>query len=291
MYLHRCTTSEEYALLINSPAFATRWMIEHHLARTHAGPGPIRIPGFCTVCQQAVDFTASYDNAWRAPDGVSIPNWRDYLRCPTCTMNGRQRLIVQLIVEWVMSLPQRELVTIYMMEQISPLYRWATTTFPRIRWIGSEYLGPNCAPPSQPGDIRHEDAEALTLASESVDLVISCDVLEHVNDPQRALTEASRILRPGGRALLTFPMDPNTPFNQRRATLIDGRPHHLLPPIYHGNPLSEEGSLVFTDFGWEVLAQLRAAGFDDATLNVYWAYELGYLGVQFYFLGHKSSLR
>src|SRR5439155_236979 len=68
----------------------------------------------------------------------------------------------------------------------------------------------------------------------------------------------------------------------------DDTVRHLLPEIYHGNPLSRRGSLVFTDFGWEVLAQLRAAGLSDAALYVYWGYELGYLGIQFYFLGHKA---
>jgi hypothetical protein len=288
MHLHRCTTSDDYATLINAPEFTIRWMLEYHLAHRNSGKNSLTIPGFCTVCQRAVDFAASFDGAWRAPDGTLIPNWRDYLRCPVCTMNGRQRMIAQLIVEWIMNLQRRVDVEVYMMEQISPLFRWATTTFPWIRWIGSEYLGPD-HPPGTTGKIRHEDAEALSLPSESVDLVISCDVLEHVNDPQRAFAEATRALRPGGRSLLTFPMDPNMRENQRRATLEGGHLHHFQPPIYHGNPLSRDGSLVFTDFGWEVVGQLRAAGLVDATLNIYWAYELGYLGIQFYFIGHKTA--
>jgi len=167
--------------------------------------------------------------------------------------------------------------------------RAPTTTFPWVDWIGSEYLGPDRVTPTTTGRVRHEDAEALSLGDGSVDLVVSCDVLEHVNAPQRVIAETARVLRPEGHAILTFPMDPALDHNRRRADIVDGRVRHLLPAIRHGNPLSPEGSLVFTDFGWDVLEQLRAAGLADVSLRVYWAYELGYLGIQFYFSGRKAA--
>jgi 2-polyprenyl-3-methyl-5-hydroxy-6-metoxy-1,4-benzoquinol methylase len=46
-------------------------------------------------------------------------------------------------------------------------------------------------------DIRHADA--------SFDTVVSCETVEHVPDPRRALRELARVLRPGGRLLLTTP--------------------------------------------------------------------------------------
>jgi SAM-dependent methyltransferase len=45
--------------------------------------------------------------------------------------------------------------------------------------------------------------ERLPLADGSFDLVISWDVVEHVQDPERLIAEISRVLRPGGRALVT----------------------------------------------------------------------------------------
>lgn len=49
------------------------------------------------------------------------------------------------------------------------------------------------------------DIEAIALPDAAVDLVIANHVLEHVDD-RAALAELRRILRPGGRAVLTVPL-------------------------------------------------------------------------------------
>lgn len=45
--------------------------------------------------------------------------------------------------------------------------------------------------------------EALPFADNSFDLVTCWDVLEHVQDPELLLAEISRVVRPGGRVLIT----------------------------------------------------------------------------------------
>ncbi|WP_338684432.1 class I SAM-dependent methyltransferase [Haloferula helveola] len=48
-------------------------------------------------------------------------------------------------------------------------------------------------------------ADAIPLPDESVDSVLCTEVLEHVPDPMAVWNEFHRILRPGGRVLLTTP--------------------------------------------------------------------------------------
>src|SRR5262249_51295934 len=47
--------------------------------------------------------------------------------------------------------------------------------------------------------------ESLPVTSGSIDLVLSYDVFEHVQDPAKCLGECFRVLKPGGLALLVFP--------------------------------------------------------------------------------------
>jgi ubiquinone/menaquinone biosynthesis C-methylase UbiE len=53
----------------------------------------------------------------------------------------------------------------------------------------------------RPGNVLRAGAEALPLADDSVDTVVSTLVLCTVGDPDRSLQEARRVLKPGGRLL------------------------------------------------------------------------------------------
>ena len=53
--------------------------------------------------------------------------------------------------------------------------------------------------------VLQANAEALPFRGGSFDAVVATEVLEHLDDPRRLFQEASRILRPKGRFLLTTP--------------------------------------------------------------------------------------
>jgi 2-polyprenyl-3-methyl-5-hydroxy-6-metoxy-1,4-benzoquinol methylase len=47
--------------------------------------------------------------------------------------------------------------------------------------------------------------EAIDAPAESFDLAVSCETIEHVPHPAKAVAELARVLRPGGTLLLTTP--------------------------------------------------------------------------------------
>lgn len=49
-------------------------------------------------------------------------------------------------------------------------------------------------------------ADALPFRDESVDSIMLTEVLEHVREPGEALSEARRVLKPGGQLYVTVPM-------------------------------------------------------------------------------------
>jgi ubiquinone/menaquinone biosynthesis C-methylase UbiE len=49
------------------------------------------------------------------------------------------------------------------------------------------------------------DIQAIPHPAASFDTVISCETIEHVPAPKRALAELARVLRPGGKLLVTTP--------------------------------------------------------------------------------------
>ena len=62
---------------------------------------------------------------------------------------------------------------------------------------------------------RLGDAEDLRLATDSVDRYISAGSIEYWPDPQRAIAEAYRVLRPGGIALIVGPLRRSHPLARR----------------------------------------------------------------------------
>jgi 2-polyprenyl-3-methyl-5-hydroxy-6-metoxy-1,4-benzoquinol methylase len=54
-------------------------------------------------------------------------------------------------------------------------------------------------------EFRVEDAERLSLPDEAVEKVLLTEVIEHVPNPEQALREATRVLRPAGRLVVSTP--------------------------------------------------------------------------------------
>jgi hypothetical protein len=108
--------------------------------------------------------------------------------------------------------------------------------------------------------ITCQDLESLTFPDRSLDLVITQDVLEHLLDPERAVTEIARVLRPGGAHVFTVPIFAGRP-TLVRATASGSGVDYLLPADYHGNPIDPNGSLVVREWGDDLVEFVtRATG-------------------------------
>jgi SAM-dependent methyltransferase len=104
-----------------------------------------------------------------------------------------------------------------------------------------------------------EDITALKFQNNSLDLIISSDVLEHVPRLDKAFSETARVLKAGGAHLFTVPPRLTT---RKRAVIEDGKVVHIEPPEYHLDPLSPEGVLAFWDIGPDLGASLPTDGLD-----------------------------
>ncbi|MCR4317523.1 MAG: class I SAM-dependent methyltransferase [Planctomycetes bacterium] len=139
------------------------------------------------------------------------------------------------------------------------------------RLTGCEYLGGDRTPGGtyefQGADVRHENLLALSFQDETFDLVFHGDVLEHVPDYRKALRECARVLRKGGVLVFTVPYFDIPAHIERARMNADGSILEILPAVYHGNPISEKGSLVFMQHGRPLLDDILDSGFVKAEIG------------------------
>jgi SAM-dependent methyltransferase len=264
--------------------YRARWELELELAKGGTG---FSTSGYCYVCDDAASFYTDFLYSSAVVNGKPVPNWRERVVCETCQNSNRIRACVHLI-EKVLAI--RSDANIYLAEQITPLYRELKRRFPAL--IGSEYLGNKVALGSiDERRIRNESITKLTFQDNAFDCVLHFDVLEHVPDVAPALVEIFRTLSPGGVTLFSVPFVMGEQQTQRRA-FIDEAGHvvHLMEPQYHGDPIADAGCLCFQDFGWDLLDQMRAIGFVDVEILLYWSAHFGYYGVeQMMIVGRKPD--
>ncbi|UPY36028.1 methyltransferase domain-containing protein [Sediminicoccus sp. KRV36] len=149
------------------------------------------------------------------------------------------------------------------LERLTPLFSLLERRIPGL--IGSEYLGDDviCGESKvvRGVSVRHESIMASSFAADSLDLLIHCDVIEHVPDAAGAFRECARILAPSGTMIFSLPFYHMLDRHVVRARVGADGIEHLMPQVFHGNPVTHEGALVFIHPGWELIDQLKAAGF------------------------------
>ncbi len=271
-------TKEEYDQFRDNPAWSQIETVLEDMV-LQSPRKRISYPGRCQVCRRKANLLI--DNQYS--ESPSKVNFRERMVCPFCGLNNRQREIARLVADRV-----PEDARVYVTEQVTPMYQYLSRQFPNL--TGSEYMGPDIPGGKVcEGGVIHEDLTALSFADETIDCVISNDVFEHVADIDRALTEIYRVLKTDGMVYATFPMNFHQEHTVKRAELADGTIRYKQEPVYHGNPVSEEGSLVFYDYGMDFLSLVKKAGFSDGYFVPFYSIPYGNIGNRslFIFIARK----
>jgi len=278
----------------HSPVRQIHIKFEQGLMDSRQALDEFELEGYCQACEQNSPFLVDKRYGSQQTEQGWMPNWRERLICPSCQLNNRQRAMIHVLKQAVAARQHEETadLKLYAMEQITPLFTWLQANL-SIACTGSEYLGEDIQAHGLidgiMSKIRHENVQALSFADNHFDFIVSNDVLEHVDQPRLAITEMMRVLKSGGQIFVSIPFHANQAHSCRRAEWVDGELLHYQAEQYHGNPLSEKGSLVFHDYGWDFIDWLKQAGFQDPALCSYWSYLYGYLGdPQYYFHATKA---
>lgn len=192
--------------------------------------------GFCPCCNRNTTFKATDD--W----------FRDHYKCSSCGSIPRERALMFCLEKFR---PDWRECTIH---ESSPVQRGASV---RLSKEAKEYIPSQYYPDKEPGTwfkgARCENLESMTFEDSSIDLHVTQDVMEHIFRPDKAFREIARTLRPGGMHICTVPL-----VNKDRPTEIcarldgEGNVVHLREPEYHGNPVSDKGSLVTRRWGYDI---------------------------------------
>lgn len=216
---------------------AQDWQVFHGLEPT-IGATIARSTGYCHCCRSQVVFSST--DGWL----------RDHYVCSECGSVPRERNLMRALDEQVPAWTEK------LIHESSPSNM-------RLKELASGYTysfyEPNVLSGAKlPSGGTSENLEDLSIATESLDVFIAQDVLEHVFDPAVSVKEVMRTLRSGGWYIFTTPRHHHLPESIQRAKLENGEVVHLLDPAYHGSPVGDGRVLVTFDWGQDLESLLES---------------------------------
>jgi SAM-dependent methyltransferase len=211
--------------------------------------------GKCTVCNKKTIFVLN-NEFWKI---------RNSAICIHCHSVSRQRHVAYCITKALehkninsyIDLRKREDITLYFAETETPLIK---TLNGLSSVVTSEYFD-DCKFGEKKNDILCQDLQNLTFENNTFDIVVSQDVLEHVQDWVLASKEIYRVLKPGGAHVFSIPFY----FTSRTKKLFDNINGKFVPVVepveYHGDGI--RGKIpTYNHFGFDILGELSKIGFD-----------------------------
>lgn len=249
-----------------------------------------RTPGFCNICGRFTLFK------------THVAGFREHVECGQCGSRNRQRQITSVLMSYALAREQHpsDLVdylgsgpasrrvrsgpshpTLASIKDLpTDIVVWNTETTRALHmslknhlgsnYISTEYINPSLNSGDVLEGVTHGDIQNSHFSDNSLDFMITGDVLEHIPFPDKAISESYRILKPGGCHIFTAPFYHHRFTNECRATLQDdGTVEEHLKPWYHDDPMRPEGALVFNIFAPELLCMLERHGFEVRLLKLH----------------------
>lgn len=227
------------------------------------------VPGYCNICANPTLFHTRH------------PNFREHARCWRCGSVNRHRQIAAVLLSCVQGRDDLPAPWFPSLGDLPPnLTVWTAETTRALHaklkqqlgshCIASEFIDAELASGERVHGVLHIDIQRTHFQDNSLDYIITSDVLEHVPHPEEALKETYRILKPGGCHIFTAPFYHHRFTNELRATLnADGTLTHHRQPWYHDDPLRPQGILAYTVFAPELLCQIERTGFEAQLLRLH----------------------
>ncbi|GAB1855742.1 class I SAM-dependent methyltransferase [Flavobacteriaceae bacterium MHTCC 0001] len=192
--------------------------------------------GFCPCCEKETLFIA--ENSWL----------RDHFKCTNCNSIPRERALMQVIKDTYPNWKDLEI------HESSPGNRGHSVNLKKqCKAYSFSHFFSNTNLGELVNGIRNENLEQLTFEDNSLDLIVTSDVMEHIYNPELAFKEIHRVLKPGGAHIFSVPLVNKHKPSQRWATLGEnGEPNFLYTPDWHGNPIDKKGSPVTFHWGYDI---------------------------------------
>jgi SAM-dependent methyltransferase len=221
--------------------------------------------GMCSLCGHSGIFRRSHKSI------------REGYPCPKCKASLRYRHQASIILDVfdnpsiktfaeLAGNPGFRYLSIYEPGIIGPFRKYIK----HLKGYHQSYYWADVRPGEYFKGVRCENLESLTFEDDFFDLIITSDIFEHIRKPFTAFGEIYRVLKPGGHHIFTVPMLtwPLPEETQSRVKIDGVQDIHLKEPVYHGSPVDKNGSLVYTDFGMDILPQLESIGFETSWRGV-----------------------
>ncbi|MGA1299306.1 MAG: methyltransferase domain-containing protein [Ilumatobacteraceae bacterium] len=177
---------------------------------------PFERAAACNVCR------------WQGDDFVG-PFHAEMAACPVCGSVSRDRFLLHSFFSTI--------------AKPSGLRVWETSPrlgvhYRQMMRKHFDYFASDYDLSAHEGDVQI-DLQNVALPDESIDVLLTPHVLEHVPDTDRALSEIHRVLKPGGHMFLQVPL-------QVGSTRVPPEPE------FHA-----DNTPVFFNFGWDLTHRLR----------------------------------